>query len=404
LGFAADVIVWDDSLSLAEIQSLYQQGPPAACRDISKAAQFLQRSGTSSVASAPTAGSVLDALLIPRGREAEFRRESLLATPKSEEQTYGSFVGGNLISIEDSYPIPYSYTDSEHPIDSVLLRRLADEATAAYDSCEPAARRIDRYAEVVKHAGGDTKALSDALYLWAMLIGTGSEAPDSKCGVSGGMFTQKDAGNSVYGPNAYRQVRMLRALLVSMSFGNPKAIPVISSLLMSGSAAVTALIDLHKSSCQCSGNSLLPFEVAFACYMYELKSVCERRVSQSIENISDWADIYYRSAGCFDHPPLSNSTAHAQHLDPISQFVSGLLHIAAMLSAEGGSADAHMALMVRYQRGFGVPRDTETAAFYSLLAASASSVAYHAVGGMPLIEKDRVNDEMEKTVRMICSK
>ena len=81
--------------------------------------------------------------------------------------------------------------------------------------------------------------------------------------------------------------------------------------------------------------------------------------------------------------------------DPISRFVVGLLHIAAMLSTDG---DASMALMIRYQRGIDVIKDYETAAYYSLLAASVSSVAYHAVGGMPLIEKDRVNDATEKVV------
>jgi hypothetical protein len=52
----------------------------------------------------------------------------------------------------------------------------------------------------------------------------------------------------------------------------------------------------------------------------------------------------------------------------------------------------------RYQHGIGLPRDMETAAQYAVRAASVSSEAFHRVGGQPIMESDRIDDNTEREV------
>ena len=55
----------------------------------------------------------------------------------------------------------------------------------------------------------------------------------------------------------------------------------------------------------------------------------------------------------------------------------------------------------RYHHGIGLPKDIETAAQYAVRASSVSSEAFHRVGGQPILEGDRIDDNTEKEVE--CS-
>ena len=57
-------------------------------------------------------------------------------------------------------------------------------------------------------------------------------------------------------------------------------------------------------------------------------------------------------------------------------------------------------VLIRYQHGLGVARDIETAGFYSTVAAEASNTAFHALGGMPVAETDRIDENTEKSVEI----
>ena len=57
--------------------------------------------------------------------------------------------------------------------------------------------------------------------------------------------------------------------------------------------------------------------------------------------------------------------------------------------------------LFRYNLGIGLPQDSETAAQYALRAAVVSAEAYHRVGGQPIVEADKIDDNTEKEVE--CS-
>lgn len=81
--------------------------------------------------------------------------------------------------------------------------------------------------------------------------------------------------------------------------------------------------------------------------------------------------------------------------DPVTRLALGLLHVAAML---GGAGEAETILAHRYLLGIGLPLDVETAAQYALRASAVSSEAFHRVGGQPIMEGDRIDDDTEKEV------
>ena len=52
----------------------------------------------------------------------------------------------------------------------------------------------------------------------------------------------------------------------------------------------------------------------------------------------------------------------------------------------------------RYLHGVGVSADKETAAQYALLALAEVTTEYHRIGGQPVLETDRIDDNTEKEV------
>ena len=55
----------------------------------------------------------------------------------------------------------------------------------------------------------------------------------------------------------------------------------------------------------------------------------------------------------------------------------------------------------RYQHGFGLKKDDETAVFYAYRASNIASESYHQVGGQPLAQTDRITDRTESEVRQV---
>lgn len=64
----------------------------------------------------------------------------------------------------------------------------------------------------------------------------------------------------------------------------------------------------------------------------------------------------------------------------------------------------HNICILRYQHGLGgVEVSLEVSAFYSKIAALTAATEYFKVGGQPVMENDRINDDTELTVLQVCS-
>lgn len=79
----------------------------------------------------------------------------------------------------------------------------------------------------------------------------------------------------------------------------------------------------------------------------------------------------------------------------MSKIALGILHLS---SALGGCSEADAILAHRYHLGIGLSQDLETASQYAIRAASVSSEAFHRVGGQPIMESDRIDDNTEREV------
>jgi TPR repeat protein len=86
--------------------------------------------------------------------------------------------------------------------------------------------------------------------------------------------------------------------------------------------------------------------------------------------------------------------SHGLSTDAVSSAAIGLLYAASML----GVHEARTMLSYRFSQGLGVAEDLETAAFYGLVSAMQASVEFHSIGGEPVAERDRIDDNTEKAV------
>lgn len=164
-----------------------------------KAVQLLNSSAASYADDFVETPTVLRSLLYPTGGLIDIgslRRKSSLkvsstreitsdriASLRSEEAENTCVLNGDdcattpnsisMAQISQSYlDIPVSSLTVE--IDDVLAETLHSEATAAYQSCEDSATRLDRYAAAVVYSRG-SKTYGENLYKWAMLKAFGVE-------------------------------------------------------------------------------------------------------------------------------------------------------------------------------------------------------------------------------------
>lgn len=287
------------------------------------------------------------------------------------------------------YPIPMRAFDLSDPIDESLFIAKHNEAQESFSACADVRTRIDRYEEASVVGGADAR---DYLVNWAALHLFGSEAADNRCGLSLIPFE-----NTTASAVKQRHVSSIRALVRASAYGSYKAFLLLSSVILSGLSALETFVDLfiadslHLCNNCVGGKGVLecPFEIVFACKLNSILAECNRS-----------AHISKRSSVDSDIPISSVASAqclHAGSKDGLLQLSIQLVHIAAL----GGSkvtADAYYSLGQRYANGIGVPKDVETGAYYTSVAASASSIAFHSLGGQPIVEADRINDATEKSV------
>lgn len=78
----------------------------------------------------------------------------------------------------------------------------------------------------------------------------------------------------------------------------------------------------------------------------------------------------------------------------VSSLAVGLLLYAALHD----DSEARAILSNLFETGQGVSRDAETAAFYGMSAAQRAATEFHSLGGEPVAEQDRLNDDTDKAV------
>lgn len=418
VGFVGDLIIWSDVLSDSDVSALSKRGPPSLAKDIADITEVLRN--TPHTAEMPSSNeqiadvsSALDMLLNPQQSAFRSNLDSNLITTtldscastteegttcaivESAEATAAVVRINEIMDIAQSaYPIPIRLFDLSDTIDETFLNAKHGEAQEAFNDCADVRTRIDRYEEAAMAGGA---AANGYLVNWAALHLFGSEAADNRCGLSDIPFDNTTAAAVLN-----RHVSVIRALVRASAYGSYKGLVLLSSAMISGLSAVETYVDLYapKDSnicelCAIRGRKSIvecPMEIHIACKLRnainECNSTSTRKDKEAVS--SQDSDVTISSMG-------SAHCLHAGSQDGVLRLSIQLLHIAALGGGKIAS-EAYVALAHRYVHGLGVPRDVETGAYYMSVAATASSIAFHAIGGQPIIEADRINDATEKSV------
>lgn len=281
----------------------------------------------------------------------------------------------------NAYIGPTRYTaiglDSMDPVALEVLNKARSGVDCSMASEDPSA--LDIFADAAQMGS------AEALLIWANMKAFGYESPTRKCA-----FTLKKQVVT-HKENLFTdQMQAIVGFVAALAMGEAAALVPFTTLLQFGvglprNMSISSLLDsvpLHESL-----RSDLLADGSILSQLLKLTNLAQHSCSKSSLTILCPITPYLHT---------SNQTPHTASVqtDEVTGLITGLLLLASIFNDD----EARAILSYQFEQGVGVSLDIETAAFYSLSAAKQASLDFHSVGGEPIMEADRLNDDTEKAV------
>lgn len=378
--FVRDLIVWDAPLSADHVHSIYAADDGLPVRSVFHAGLHDLQTITvdeRALDVGPTAPAVLNSPPLPMS-PAPSLLDYLFRIPSRTAMGLATATGQQR------------QTSSNEDIS----RKLLQEAEEGRSTCSLSpAQRLDLLAESASHGS------AEALFLWSMLLAFGAEEPGITCGISAASFAapvefDQQATTTLLSDQARATVGFLWAAEAGIS----KALFPLAITLLSGIGAGPLLITTGRNTFDHDALSIpsTPWPFAAARNQSVLHRVLAQAVSDAVErcrrptaHISSRVDLAVGTSVL-----CPNLGSGGDDGDGVTRIAMGLLHVASAL----GEVEADAALAHRYQHGIAVQQHVETAAQYARHAVAVSAESYHRLGGQPVLESDRIDDDTEKDV------
>jgi TPR repeat protein len=358
-----DIIVWEGLLATRDIAALVISS--SWTRDVSGvdlALQLLYKT------------PLMSAIDSDRGKQASMF---------CDEEDGGVSVCETLGRSEPLTTRVFNPADLEDPVSVASLKAANERVLNCTGYTADYGVKLGLYAEAAEHGS------PEGLLLWSLLKIYGHESASSLCSFKSSALRTSTLPSTV----AFHDQRQgFFGLVGSLVLGNTGAIMPLVNLLLSG-VGVPPMNETYTLDD-------IPLHSEVRAYLLSSSSLLNTLRGVIVDGVATCSSalVSSESALC----PLDYTVggvglrnySRASPRDVITDLAIGLLYAASLL----GVSEAKAALSYRFEVGRGVIRDEETAAWYGLLSAKRASVDYHALGGEPIVEADRLNDDTEDKV------